>query len=209
VDLSDEAIILNFRQTKDPTHFKSLVRRYEGRVYAAVLRLVGNAEEAEEVVQDTFMKLHQNIDKFRSQASFAAWLFRIAHNCCMDRLRVKQRRKIYSFWSFDPQSAPDKEEQAESGKVISQLADPCPNPAEMLDASEQEQLIERCLKELPDQQRAVVILHDIEGFPYQDIAEITGATIGTVRSRLHYGRLKLRELLEPYFEQRDVAEASR
>jgi RNA polymerase sigma-70 factor (ECF subfamily) len=208
VDLSDEALIQNFRQTQDPAYFKSVVRRYESRIYSAVLRILGNAEEAEEVVQDTFLKLHQNIAKFRSHSSFAAWIFRIAHNSCMDRMRIRQRRRVFQFWSFDPQSITEHDE-ADEGRVIVQIADPGPNPQEVLDASEQEALIDRSLRALPESQRTVVVLHDIEGFSYQEIAEIIGSNIGTVRSRLHYGRSKLKELLENYFEPTDIAPASR
>jgi RNA polymerase sigma-70 factor (ECF subfamily) len=207
VDLSDEALIQNFRQTKDPAYFKSVVRRYENRIYSAALRIVGTAEEAEEVVQDTFMKMHQNIASFKVRSSLAAWLFRIAHNVCMDKLRSRQRRKVFQIWTFDPQSTGGNSE--EGMHVVINAADPSPNPSEELAANEQEEVIERSLRALPETQRTVVVLHDIEGFSYQEISEIIGASIGTVRSRLHYGRLKLRELLEPYFESRDIAPASR
>jgi RNA polymerase sigma-70 factor (ECF subfamily) len=205
VDLSDEALITHFRQTKDPAYFKAVVRRYEGRIYNAVVRIVGNAEEAEEVVQDTFMKLHQHLPKFRAESSFAAWIFSIAHNACMDRMRTRLRRKPFQFWVFDPQSAQDTEDS----HIVVQAADPGPTPSEQLDASEQEALIERSLQTLPESQRVVVVLHDIEGFSYHEIAAIVGTSVGTVRSRLHYGRTKLRELLEPYFEPRNIAPASR
>lgn len=208
MDLSDEALVANFRQTKDPTSFKSLVRRYENRLYSAAFRILGSAEEAEEVVQDTCIKLHQNIDKFKAQSSFAAWIFRIAHNTCLDKLRAKQRRKGFNLFVFDPQSTQDGGSE-DTAMVVSQAADPTPNPAEMLDLSEQGALITASLRKLPSTQCTVVVLHDIEGFSYQEIAEIVGANIGTVRSRLHYGRLKLRELLEPYFERSDMTPASR
>jgi len=209
VDLSDEALIQNFRQTKDPAYFKSVVRRYENRVYSAALRIVGTAEEAEEVVQDTFMKMHQNIASFKLRSSLAAWLFRIMHNVCMDKLRSRQRRKVFQMWSFDPSSAGSREAGEEGMHVAVNVADTSPNPSEQLAANEQEEVIERSLRALPEAQRTVVVLHDLEGFSYQEIAEIVGGSIGTVRSRLHYGRLKLRELLEPYFESRDIAPASR
>jgi RNA polymerase sigma-70 factor (ECF subfamily) len=211
VDLSDEALVANYRQSKDPTLFKSLVRRYENRLYNAAFRMLGNAEEAEEVVQDTCVKLHQSIDRFRAQSSFAAWLFQIAHNTCLDKLRTKQRRKTFGFglFSFDPQSTTDKDDADEVPMVISQAADSAPNPAEKLDLSEQGSIISASLRQLPESQRSVVVLHDIEGFSYQEISEIVGANIGTVRSRLHYGRIKLRELLEPYFQTSDIAPASR
>lgn len=207
VDLTDEALVANFLQTKDPTCFKSLVRRYENRLYNAAFRILGNAEEAEEVVQDTCLKLHQNIDRFRSQSTFAAWIFRIAHNTCLDKLRSKQRRKGFNLFSFDPLAR--QEEGEEASMVVSQAADTAPNPAEKLDLNEQGAIISESLKKLPETQRTVVVLHDIEGFSYNEISTIVGANIGTVRSRLHYGRLKLRELLEPYFERTDMTPASR
>lgn len=208
MDLTDEALIANFRQTKDPTLFKSLVRRYEGRLYNAAFRILGNAEEAEEVVQDTCVKLHQNLHQFKAQSSFAAWIFKITHNACVDKIRLKQRRKGFTILSFDPQSTKDSDTE-DTSLVVSQAADPMPNPAEKLDLTEQESMIAASLRKLPESQRMVVVLHDIEGFSYEEIAQIVGANIGTVRSRLHYGRLKLRELLEPYFGRTDMTPASR
>ncbi|HNB25302.1 MAG TPA: sigma-70 family RNA polymerase sigma factor, partial [Candidatus Melainabacteria bacterium] len=92
MDLSDEAIVEEFRQTGDSIKFKSLVRRYQNRIYSAALRILGNPDEAEEVTQDTFLKVHQGISGFRKEASFASWIFRIAHNLCVDVVRTKQRR---------------------------------------------------------------------------------------------------------------------
>jgi len=203
VDLSDEALIESFRQTKDPTLFKSLIRRYQNRIYNAAYRVLGNAEEAEEVVQDTCVKVHQNLPKFRSQSSFAAWLFAIVHNNCLDIMRTKLRRQSgFRFLQFDPQSTAESEGEVDS-QVVSQAADASPNPAEMLDMEEQGTVIAESLRQLPANQRVVVVLHDIEGFSYQEIAQIVGASLGTVRSRLHYGRLRLKEILEPYFAARN------
>jgi len=210
VDLTDGALIESFRRTKDPGHFKALVQRYQGRIYNAAFRILGNSEEAEEVVQDTFVKVHQNMAKFQRQSSFSSWAFRIAHNHCVDLLRARQRGSGFALLSYAPQAAPADDESAEASLgVVSQLADSGPSPAQALDFKEQEAVIEASLKELPDTQRAVVVLHDIEGLSYQEISEIVGANLGTVRSRLHYGRLKLRQLLEPYFAHQDVSPAPR
>lgn len=207
MDLTDEALVAKFRQTKDPSAFKSLVRRYENRIYNAAFRILGNAEEAQEVVQDTCIKLHQSLNSYKGNASFAAWIFRIAHNTCMDKLRTRQRRNIFSFLSFDPQSTAEDSEEVDN--VVKQAADLNSDPAVKLDLSEQGEMVARSLKLLPENQRMVVVLHDMEGFSYAEIAQIVGASLGTVRSRLHYGRLKLRELLEPYFEKPNPAPASR
>jgi RNA polymerase sigma-70 factor (ECF subfamily) len=209
MDLSDEALVENYRRTKDMNYFKSLVRRYQTRVYSVAVRILGNTEEAEEVMQDTFVRVHQNLDKFRNEASFSAWLFKIAHNQCVDILRNKRRTQP-SMLSFDPQFSPADEEGSVGGRyVVSQLADEAPTPEQRADSDEQEKVIAASLRQLPENQREVLVLHDIEGLTYQEIAEIVGASIGTVRSRLHYGRLKLRELLEPYFSSHSMSPAPR
>jgi RNA polymerase sigma-70 factor, ECF subfamily len=209
VDLSDEAIVEEFRQTGDSTQFKSLVRRYQNRIYNAALRILGNQDEAEEVTQDTFLKVHQGISGFRKEASFSSWIFRIAHNLCVDVVRTKQRRTGVKVVSFDPQSTQNEEDSLDPALSLSQIADPLPSPAQKVDLEEQQLVIERTLQELPESQRTVVVLHDIEGFQYQEIADIVGTSVGTVRSRLHYGRLKMRELLAPYFDNYGVQTASR
>jgi RNA polymerase sigma factor (sigma-70 family) len=209
VEPSDEALLESFRQTQDPTYFKSLVRRYQNRIYNTGYRMLGIAEEAEEVVQETCMKVLQNFDKFRRQSTFAAWIFRIAHNACLDLLRAKRRRNLFHMLSFDPQSSPDDDDAGDGSPAISQATDPGLDPAQELDLTEQGEIIAASLASLPEQQRAVVVLHDIEGFSYQEISEIIGANLGTIRSRLHYGRTKLKELLEPYFCARGMTPAPR
>lgn len=204
VDLTDEALIENYKRTRNISMFQTLVRRYQGRIFTASYRILSNAEEAEEVVQDTFLKVHQSISNFRKDASFSSWVFKIAHNICMDTLRNRNRRKGFRLLSFDPQSSSPElaEDSMEAFNVISQLADPSPDPADFAALREQKMMVSESLKKLTDTQRAVVVLYDIEGFSYEEIADIVGTSIGTVRSRLHYGRVKLKELLEPYFSQK-------
>lgn len=212
MDLTDEALIENYRRTGNITMFQTLVRRYQNRIYNAAYRILSNTEEAEEVVQDTFLKVHQNISKFRQQASFSSWAFRIVHNQCMDVLRLRNRRRGFQWLSFDPRSSLQPEPtdaNLEAYNFVTQLTDPGADPSQSLEASEQGKMVVESLKQLPDTQRSVVVLHDIEGFSYQEIADIVGTSIGTVRSRLHYGRIKLKELLEPYFSQHNVSAITR
>lgn len=200
MDLSDEALIEKFWQTKDASHFQSLVRRYQSSLFNAAYRILGNTDEAEEVVQETYIKVHENLKKFRRECSFKSWIFRIAHNMCVDILRTNKRRGGFKLLAFDPKSTHSEEDCSDGANpIVFQVADSGLNPEEMLDFKEQSKVIEASLKELSEQQRAVVVLHDIEGLSYQEIAEIVGANLGTVRSRLHYGRLKLRQLLDEYF----------
>jgi RNA polymerase sigma-70 factor (ECF subfamily) len=199
---TDEELVARFRDGADMGVFKILVRRYQNRVYSMAMRTLGNNEEAEEVVQETFLKVHQSLDKYRQNALFSSWLFRIAHNQCMDVMRMKKRRLDSQMVPFDPQLGGSSGDDAGSDvgrETVVQLADRGPDPAQSLDIREQSQIVEESLGRLPEAQRMVLILHDMQGLSYQQIAEIVGTSIGTVRSRLHYGRIKLRELLEPYF----------
>ena len=197
MDLTDEALVEKFRQTKDTTLFKSLVRRYQNRIYNAAYRMLGNKEEAEEIVQDTFIKMHQSIDQFRNQSTFASWTFKISHNLAIDRLRVKKRRSVFQYFSFSSLSTASDNEDGKGGHV--QVADFKPDPGQEADINEESRIIQESLGMLPESQRAVLVLHDMEGLSYQDIADIIGTSIGTVRSRLHYGRIKLKEILAPYY----------
>lgn len=196
VELTDEALVGKYRQVRDMNAFRVLVRRYQNRIFNAAYHLLGNKEEAEEVVQDTFVKVHQGIDKFREDASFGAWVFRISHNLCVDSLRNKKKKKgitAIPFMSRNEDFDGDFEES------VLDISDVSLEPAQKLDLKEESEVIEQSLKCLPEAQRAVLVLHDIEGFAYQEIAEIIGTSIGTVRSRLHYGRIKLKEMLDAYY----------
>jgi RNA polymerase sigma-70 factor (ECF subfamily) len=209
VDLTDEALVNSFRATKEARYFKSLVGRYQHRVYNVAFRILGNAHESEEVVQDTFLKVLQNLEKFHGRSTFAAWLFTISHNLCVDLLRNRKRKGSYQMVSFDPQSSHEEDAVEVNLNVVSQIADTEPGPAHRVDHLEEQATIAASLEKLPESQRAVLVLHDIEGFSYQEISEMVGVSIGTVRSRLHYGRLKMRELLSPYFNQTALAPNSR
>lgn len=204
VEISDEALVERYRQTREVSSFTVLMRRYQLRIYNACYRMLGNKEEAEDIVQDTFMKIHQGIDGFRNEATVSAWVFRIAHNLSIDHLRTRGRKKreIAIIPLLNLRSIFDGESVISE---VQEVADLSLEPGRKLDLKEESAVLEASLAEIPETQRAVLILHDIEGLNYQDIAEIVGTSIGTVRSRLHYGRIKLKELLEPYYTQRDQA----
>lgn len=206
MDLSDEALINQFRTTREARHFQSLVDRYQNRLYNAAFRILSNTQESEEVVQETFIRVLQNLEKLKNQASFAAWIFKVTHNLCIDVIRAKQRRGKLPAMIFDPQSTQDQDDQSQVNfGVVSQIADSEPGPAERVDDAERHEMIAASLGRLPESQRAVIVLHDIEGFSYEEVAEIVGANVGTVRSRLHYGRQKLKELLSPYYDNSAIA----
>lgn len=163
--------------------FNRLVRAYERQVYAVALRLVGQTDLAEDVTQDTFLLAYRSLPQFRG-GLFRAWLLRIATNRCYDELRRRQRRPADSFeeLGFEPQVEWSTLAAGE-------------DPHEHAERLELARALEVALAQLPDEQRVVVVLSDVQGYTYEEIAAITGVSLGTIKSRLSRGRARLREVL--------------
>jgi len=173
--------------------FGRLVVKYHGRVFTVVSRIVGSPEDAEEATQDAFVAAYRKIDTFREQAQFYSWLFRIATNQALNRLRAGRSRREREKESLDV----IMEEGCES-----RLAEGNPNPGDSPDGAFEEsewlELVERGLAKLAPQYRTMVVLRDVEGLSYEEISMHTGLALGTVKSRLHAGRAALRKILEGY-----------
>jgi RNA polymerase sigma-70 factor (ECF subfamily) len=160
--------------------FGELVRRYQDRLYNTVFRLVGNAEDARDVVQDAFLRAYQSLPNFKGEAQFFTWLYRIAVNTAIS---VKRKHK--------PALA------LKSGSATSEPLDESEfsKPGQALERAEEERRIQAALDLLSPEHRTVLVLKEIEGQKYEAMAQILQVPIGTVRSRLHRARLELREIL--------------
>lgn len=172
-------------QRGDVQSFNTLVRLYEGRAFNLCYRMLGDRESAADATQDTFLSAYRNIRSFRG-GSFRSWLLRIATNACYDVLRARKRR---------PTTSLDLDADDEHAHSPLQIADDAESPGDIALRRELAVEIQRGLSQLPEDQRAVVILSDIEGMAYEEIAQITGANLGTVKSRLSRGRARLRDAL--------------
>lgn len=173
-------------QRGDVESFNALVRLYEGRVYNLCYRLLGDADSAADATQDAFLSAYRHLQAFRG-GSFRAWVLRIATNVCYDALRARQRRPVVSLDA--PGDAADEETPS------LQLADTSETPDEFALRRELARVIEHGLAQLPVDQRLVVVLCDLQGLTYEEIAEVLGANLGTIKSRLSRGRARLRDLL--------------
>jgi RNA polymerase sigma-70 factor (ECF subfamily) len=167
----------------DTAAFGALVRRHQDRLYNTAYRLVGNAEDAQDVVQEAFLSAYQSLGNFKGDSLFFTWLYRIAVNTAIS-LKRKQRAVLRIG---GPEGGPAAEPLDPS-----ELS----RPGHALEQAEQGQRIHQALARLSPEHRAVLVLKDMEGEKYEAIAEVLGVPIGTVRSRLHRARLELRELLE-------------
>ena len=168
----------------DTAAFGELVRRYQDRLYNTVYRLVDNAEDAADVVQDAFLNAYQSLDGFKGDSLFFTWLYRIAVNTA-----ISQKRKQRVLLSIDA---------GRNGATTVQPLDESEysRPGHALERAEQDQRVHRALQQLSQEHRTVLILKDMEGQKYEEMADVLGVPIGTIRSRLHRARAELRELLE-------------
>lgn len=170
-ELSDEELLRSFIGG-DSTSFDALMRRHEDRIFALASRMTGNRHDALDATQEAFIAAFRNAKKFKGDAAFSTWLYRIAINSCTDLLRRKKRL------------VPTEEvEVADRGY---RTDDDVPLRMDL----------ERALGQLTPDHREAVMLHDVGGFPYEDIARVTGVQLGTVKSRISRGRKKLAEILE-------------
>lgn len=183
--VNEELRIVEASQRGDLEAFNQLVRSYEGRIYNLCFRMLGDSDAAADVAQDSFISAYRNLNQFRG-GNFRAWLFRIATNACYDALRVRQRRPTVSL------NAPaDHDDDAPAFD----LPDPGEAPDEFALRRELAAAIQQALAQLPEDQRVIVILSDIQGLAYDEIAEVTNTNLGTVKSRLSRGRARLRQIL--------------
>ncbi len=180
--MDEMALIREARQGKVES-FNTLVLTYQTRVYNLAYRLMGDTDSAADATQEAFIAAYKNLGQFR-EGSFAAWLMRIATNVCYDELRRLKRRPTLSL------DQPDHDADSEIRWVSA-----AESPESAAQRSELNRAIQTCLDDLPLDQRTVAVLCDVQGYDYQAIAGITGASLGTVKSRLSRARQRLRDCL--------------
>jgi RNA polymerase sigma-70 factor, ECF subfamily len=184
----DEAGLIKDAQKGDVTAYNRLVLHYQELVYNVAYRIMGEPQSAEDVAQEAFISAYKALDSFRG-GNFKAWLLRIATNGCYDELRRRKRR---------PQSSLDEITDENESFAFLRSAEEGPEGASV--RMELVQAIESCLQGLPEDQRVTAVLCDIEGYDYNEIAEITSVSLGTVKSRMNRARRKLRDCLRGFRE---------
>jgi len=192
----DEVQLITRSQLGDVNAFNQLVLHYQQMIYGVIFRMLGNRDIAADVTQDVFIAAFRGIQSFRRGSSFRAWLMRIASNAACDHWRRSHRHPTESL------DAHDNEDDAYPGGVLNEVVATGQevNPEEYLLNRELRELIQRGLQDLPLDQRVAVVLCDVQGFSYEEIAETTQATLGTVRSRIARGRARLRNYLYKHRE---------
>lgn len=186
----DETTAIYKAQQGDLAAFNQLVMAYQGTAYNVAYRVMGNSETAADACQDAFLKAYKSIKQYEG-GSFKSWLFRIVTNTCYDHLRYKKRRPATSL--EDMTDNPDEH----NTHLVSDIE----APEDHVLRGELNDLIQLGINQLPEDQRLVLVLSDVQGMAYQEIAEIIDQPLGTVKSRLSRGRRRLRDFL---LEQKEL-----
>src|SRR5271154_4510233 len=188
----DVALIERVR-AGDTAAYDTLVHKYERQIFRIAQHITQNREDAEDVMQDAFLKAFQKLDQFQGNSKFYTWLVRIAVNESLMRLRKRRTSKTVSI---------DEDLETEEGSVPRDLADWAPNPEQNYNQAELGEILRKTIQGLPQGFRIVFVLRDVEGLSTEETAETLGLSIPAVKSRLLRARLQLRERLSRYFRNR-------
>ena len=185
-----ERSLLRRLRNRDERAFRELIDAHRDRIYNVCYRMLGNRHESEDVAQEVFITVFKTIDTFREEAKFSTWLYRVAVNHCKNRIKYLARRHDRDRDELDDQS---------SGTNGTPIGAPLPSaPDRALEGAQMEKLIQDAIAALDDEQRAVVVLRDVEDLSIEEICKITELPDGTVKSRLHRARLVLRKKLQKH-----------
>lgn len=186
-----EVLLIEDLRAGDMTALAVIVEKYKRLVYRLAFQITKNHEDANDVMQDTFLKVYESIHSFRKESAFETWLYRIVVNQAINLVKRRERRREA------PLSGTTETQIRSELKRASNLRN---NPHLSVERKELQRQVTQAVNSLPMKHRMVVILHEFEGLTHPKIASILNCSEGTVRSRLHYARKKLRERLKPYVE---------
>ena len=196
-DRHPDEILVERVRGGDVAAYDALVRKYERQIFRIAQNVTQHREDAEDVMQDAFLKAYEKLDQFKGNAKFYTWLVRIAVNESLMRLRKRRAGKMVSI---------DEDLETEEGTVPRDLADWAPNPEQNYNQAELAEILRKTIQGLPQGFRLVFVLRDVEGLSTEETAEALGLSVPAVKSRLLRARLQLRERLSRYFHRNMGAE---
>ena len=193
---SDAELVERFKGG-DRRAFDEIVRRYQHRVFTLALRWMGNEQVATEVSQDVFLALFRSLHGFRGDAQLSTWIYRVVVNHCKNRRLYRRRRKM-------DRHEPLEGDRGDDDGPKRQIAGDGPGPDQAVHQSDAERMIREALEQLPEDQRAIIVMRDVEDLAYEEIGDLLGLPRGTVKSRLHRARVHLARVLARSVNTDDV-----
>jgi RNA polymerase sigma-70 factor (ECF subfamily) len=191
-DIVDELTLVQAAKKGDLEAFSQLVKRYDRNIFRIAQHITHNEEDAQDVVQEAFLKAYRNLQQFQGNSKFYTWLVRIAVNEALMKLRRRRADKTVSI---------DEDVETEDGSMPREVADWSPNPEQLYGQSELGDILKKTIQGLPPGFRTVFVLRDVEGLSTEETAEMLGLSVPAVKSRLLRARLQLRERLSKYFKK--------
>lgn len=189
-DLTDEELILEFQKNNTEQAFEILVDRFKNPLTNYVFRFLGDYEACVDVVQETFIKVYRYKDSYSTIAKFSTWIYTIAGNLARTEYQRRKRKRAYSLNAY-----------GENNDENYDIPDESYRPDVITDSGIKDEIIQKALLKVSDSYREVVVLRDIQELSYEEIAEITGLNVGTVKSRINRGRAQLQKLLKDIYRE--------
>ncbi len=193
--VKSELELLKKSKEGDIEAFEQLISAYQKKVFNIALRMIGNHDDASDLAQEVFLKVYKSIKQFKEESSFSTWIYRITSNVCLDEVRKLKNKKIISL---------DEEIKQGENEIKRQIKDIRPSPEDFTEQNELRKAINDAIMTLPEDQGVAIILRDIQGFSYEEIANITKCPIGTIKSRINRARKDLKEIILKKKELFDV-----
>lgn len=187
----DDSLLIERAQKGDRSALNDLIFRHEKRAYQYAYRLTTNPEEAADIVADAFVRVYNALPNFKGQSAFTTWLYRIITNCFLDMRKKEKNRQTVSL---------ENSLLTEEGEMERQIEDESLTPDELAERNERERIMQDAVSQLPEYQRAMIVMYHGECLSYEEIAQALDLPIGTVKSRLNRARLTMREILEGNLE---------
>jgi RNA polymerase sigma-70 factor (ECF subfamily) len=191
-EAESDALLVARIQAGEPEKFDDLILKYRERIWSVLYHMTSNREDAADLTQDAFLKAFQSINRFQGQSSFFTWIYRIAVNTALNHL---QKNKLRRFFSLEKMR-----DEEPASNLLDQLADRGAGSDRAACLAELQQKLNEAMQKLSIKHRTVVTLFEIDGLSHEEIAEITGTSVGTVRSRLHYAKQMLQGELRNYLD---------
>jgi RNA polymerase sigma-70 factor (ECF subfamily) len=191
-----ERILIERSKKGDIEAFEKLVEAYQKKVFNIALGMLNNYDDASDIAQEVFIRVFKSIKSFKGESAFSTWLYRITTNACLDELR-KSKNKTKNIVSID------EDIHFEDGEAARQIVDDSPSPDMIVEANELKNIVNDAIEELSEEHKTVIILREIQGFSYEEIADIIKSPQGTVKSRISRARNILKDILKNKMELYD------
>jgi len=182
----NEQLLLEKAKKGDVAAFEELTEVYQKKIFNLAYRMTGNYDDASDMAQEALIRIFKSIGNFKEQSSFSTWIYRITTNVCLDELRRKKNKKVFSL---------DEEIHADDGEIQRQIMSDDPQPDEVVEKEELKRIVNNAINNLQDDQKLVITLRDIQGLSYEEISNVLECPVGTVKSRINRARQALKNIL--------------